>query len=107
VLVVRDGDPIGVVRPGDVRTAQPSGDAHDTGTSDHGGGAASHARPLDGLPAVAADDPGDRLAGLLDRDQPLVLVHGGGDTWLSSLHLIDRRIRDLRGGGVPPPEVPA
>lgn len=106
VLLVRAGDPIGIVRPGDVPTAQPSEDTDGADTSDHDA-AASHARPLDGLPVVATDDPGDRLVGLLDRDQPLVLVRGDDDTWLSSLHLIDRRIRDLRGGGVPPPEVPA
>lgn len=53
------------------------------------------------LPTVAHDDPGDRLMGLLDRDQPLVLVRGETETWVSSLHLIDRRIRDLRGTGVP------
>ncbi len=50
---------------------------------------------------VAVDDSGDRLVGLLDRAQPLVLVRSEDDTWLSSLHLIDQRIRDLRGTGIP------
>lgn len=105
VLVLRDGEPIGVVRPGDVPTGQLSTDP-DSGDARHGV-AASHARPLDALPVVAVDDPGDRLVGLLDRDQPLVLVRGDDGAWLSSLHLIDRRIRDLRGDGVPPRQVPA
>lgn len=104
VLVLRDNEPIGVVRPGDVPTGEPS---RDPGGDASRGTAASHARPLEGLPVVSVDDPGDRLVGLLDRDQPLVLVRGDDGAWLSSLHLIDRRIRDLRGAGVPPSEVPA
>ncbi len=106
VLIVRDSDPIGIVRPGDVGATPPGDDVGGT-DSDGRGVAASHARPLDGLAVVAVGDPGDRLVGLLDRDQPLVLVRSDTDTWLSSLHLIDRRIRELRGDGVPPREVPA
>ena len=93
VLLDRDGEPVGVVRPGDVEQV---GD----------GPAERHASPLDELPVVDADGPADRLVGLLDRDQPLVLVAGAEGTWLSSLHLIDDRIRHARGDGVPDGQVP-
>jgi len=92
VLVDRDGDPIGVVR-------RPSADAaawFPPGTTAH-----DHLEPLDGLPVVAGHEPGDRLMGLLDRDQPLVLIDGPAGGWLSTLQLIDQRIQDLRGRGIP------
>lgn len=91
VLLDRGGEPVGVVV------------AHGDGAPPLEGGttAADHATPLDELPSVAHDDPGDRLVGLLDRDQPLVLVVGPAGTWLSTLHLIDRRIGELRSGDVP------
>ena len=59
------------------------------------------------LPEVAADDTADRLVGLLDRDQPLVLLRGTDQCWISSLHAIDDRIRTLRGRGVPEDPVPS
>lgn len=94
VLLDRAGEPIATV-PGDL-------------TLDDGDGtAADHGHPVDRLPRVAHDDPGDVLAGLLDREQPLVLVEGPEGTWLSTLHLIDQRIRELRDGdGLPSQQVP-
>ena len=58
------------------------------------------------LPEVDADAPADTLVGLLDRDQPLVRIRGDAQTWTSSLHAIDERIRDIRGRGVPDQPVP-
>lgn len=63
------------------------------------------AEPLDGhgerlvdedLPVVAADASADVLVGLLDRDQPHVVLHDGEQRWTSSLQAIDDRIRELR-----------
>lgn len=94
MLLDRDGEPVATVAP-------------DTDLTGASGTAADHGQPLDDLPRVAHDDPGDVLAGLLDRDQPLVLVEGPQGTWLSTLRLIDGRIRDLRDHGLPDPVVPA
>ena len=62
--------------------------------------------PSTDLPVVDADATGDTLVGLLDREQPYVTIRGHDQTWTSSLHAIDERIRDLRGAGVPDPSVP-
>ncbi len=62
---------------------------------------------VDDLPVVPADATADRLVGLLDRDQPFVRIEGDAQSWTSSLHAIDDRIRELRGGGVPEPVVPS
>jgi Zn-dependent protease len=59
------------------------------------------------LPVVAADASGDRLVGLLDRAQPLVVIRGDDEAWTSSLHAIDARIRSLRDGDVPDEVVPS
>ena len=59
------------------------------------------------LPEVPAGASADRLVGLLDRDQPLVLLRGDDHTWISSLHAIDERVRALRGRGVPDDPVPS
>lgn len=61
----------------------------------------------DDLPEVRGDATADTLVGLLDRDQPLVVIHGDGQSWTSSLHAIDARIRVLRGRGVPEETVPS
>lgn len=93
VLLDRAGEPVGVVRPEDLG-------------EDAAGVAGDHAHALDDLPVVDASASGDRLVGLLDRQQPLVLVTDTEGTWLSSLHLIDDRIRQVRGDGVPDAPVP-
>ena len=48
------------------------------------------------LPIVAADASADVLVGLLDRDQPHVVLDDGEQRWTSSLQAIDDRIRELR-----------
>ena len=55
------------------------------------------------VPEVDASEPADRLVGLLDRHQPLVRIRGDEASWLSSLHLIDERIRELRDPDHPAP----